>query len=216
MTGSSETLLKARIATYWRYDKQCTLVAIEASSRLAGYNAGGQSDVLCLDRLGTLIETEIKQSISDLRHDREKEKHYHFYLEYFKDVSLLPDVKGWRYHRRWLIDRPQYHDYPISEFYFAVPEGLEKEAKKAMLELFPYAGLLVVKNIDFYSWDWATNPIGQPKHAHHFDKAKLTDSQLLHLQKEMSATICRLSRLLTEPDIERVDRTLEHVIGFRA
>lgn len=215
MAGESSTLLKARIATYWRYYNQCNIVAIEASSRLIGYNSGGQSDVLCLDRLGTLIETEIKQSISDLRQDREKEKHYHFYLEYFKDEALLPDVKGWRYHRRWLIDRPQYRDYPISEFYFAVPEGLEKEAKKAILELYPYAGLLVVKSIDLKDWSYACNPIGHPKQAHHFEKAKLTDSQLLHLQKEMSGTICRLSRLLSDTNYE-YHEAIEHVIGLRA
>lgn len=221
MNGNNAMLLKARVATYWRYDRQCPMLAIEASSRLIGWNSGGQSDVLVLNKQGQLIEIEVKLSISDMRGDREKPKHYHFYKEYFDDEAFLPDVKGWRYYRdRWGIRKRYVTEepgYPISMFYFAVPECLRRSAIEVIAELYPYAGLLVVEDpangygINFYNY----NPISLDRQPHLFQKAKLSDSELLHMQREMSATICRLTQLLSDTEGDTIASEIEHVVGMR-
>lgn len=177
--------------------------------------------MLVLNKDGLLIETEVKTAISDLRHDREKPKHYHFYLDYFKDEVYVPDVRGWRYHRKWLADRTRWestkYGYPISAFYFAVPECLQTEALNVLAELYPYAGLFIVQDIfECYGWDLYNNPISRIRPAHFFEKEKLNDSELLHMQREMSATICRLINCLSQPDHDTIAEPLEHVTGFRA
>jgi hypothetical protein len=198
--GKNSFILKSRLAAYWRYDRQCPIVAFEANTKLEGWNSGGQSDVLVIDKKGFLIETEVKVNLNDLRADREKPKHYHLYLDYYKDISLLPDVKGWRRYRKWLErvkELPSCSSeakvYPISLFYFAVPEGMEVDAEKVRSELYPYAGLIVVRNVDMADWIHYINSIDITKTPHIFIRDKLTDKQILHMQREMSATICRLS-----------------------
>ncbi len=212
MTISAD-LIKAQVATFWRYIELCPMVAMEASTRLSWTNAGGQSDVLVVNKAGTLIETEVKLNLSDMRKDREKEKHYYFYLDYFGSEDMLPEVKGWRYQRRLLKERPQDREnYPIGEFYFAVPADLEKEAKRLITELYPYAGLLVAEEIYNKNWNQFSDNVRRPKRAHHFDRAKLTERQVDRMLKEMSGTVCRISRMAAEPE----DRSkIVHVQGLR-
>lgn len=41
--------IKAAVAAYWRYTRQCPLVALEASCLLEPFNDGGQADVLAVE-----------------------------------------------------------------------------------------------------------------------------------------------------------------------
>jgi len=231
-------VLKARVAAYWRYEKQCGLVALEASTRLVGWNQGGQSDVLVLTDQNMVIETEVKLTAGDLRKDRDKAKHYHFYLDYFgRQDYLMPEVKAWKKHEQWLAQRAisearEYtylcsqldylrtdaknkekhkeliagktahkyeYNYPVSRFYFAVPEDLRNEAKSICEELYPYAGLLIIQKVDTPGYDWEVsynNPISMARHPFPFRREPLDDDQLMHMQREMSATICRLAHKL--------------------
>ena len=61
--------IKASVAAYWRYTRQCPLVAFESSSMLE-WGFAEQADVLAVDKGRYLIETEIKVSISDFRKDK--------------------------------------------------------------------------------------------------------------------------------------------------
>ena len=62
MTGAQ---IKTAMACFWRYEKQCPLVAFEADYR----------DVAAITLSGRLIETEVKTSLSDFRADSGKNKH---------------------------------------------------------------------------------------------------------------------------------------------
>jgi len=108
--------LKATIASYWRYVRQCPIVALEVSSTLSSYSDGERADILAVDKGRMLIETEIKVSLADLRKDRKKSKHRAF---------------------RDNLPRCVTH-----HFYFAVPRVIANDAKIICDGLFPYAGIL--------------------------------------------------------------------------
>lgn len=109
--------IKAKVARYWRYERQCPMVAVEASCRLDAWNDGGQADVLAVTKDRYLIETEVKMSLADMRKDKNKPKHRSF--------------------------RAADGIYPTHNFYFAVPYKLGAKACWVRNQLFPYAGILV-------------------------------------------------------------------------
>lgn len=115
---NSDTI-KACIAAYWRYQRQCPLVAFEASSRL-DWGFGEQADILAVNKERYLIETEVKVSISDLRKDKKKPRH-----RFFRDGG---------------------GHYPTAYFYFAVPKDIANQVKLLCDNLFPYAGVLGCPN----------------------------------------------------------------------
>ena len=61
--------IKAAAAGYWRYTRQCPLIAFEAELR------GERADILAVDQDRFLIETEVKVDMGDFRRDKEKLKH---------------------------------------------------------------------------------------------------------------------------------------------
>jgi len=111
-------LVKAIVLSYMRYDRQCPVVALEASNM----------DVAAVTKARRLVEIEVKTSISDLRSDKRKRKHQLWGKEAYKFV-------GFRYSP----------EDSVSRFYFAVPYDLKEKAVKVCEELYPYAGLLAVK-----------------------------------------------------------------------
>ncbi len=119
---NSDTI-KACIAAYWRYQRQCPVVAFEASSRL-DWGWGEQADVLAVNKERCLIETEVKVSLSDLRKDKDKPKH-----------RLFLDGGG---------------PYPTAYFYFAVPQEIANLAALLCDTLYPYAGVLGCPNVEIY------------------------------------------------------------------
>ena len=120
---SNSHQIKAAIASYWRYVRQCPIVALEVNFNLSSFSGEEMADVLAVDDNHFLIETEIKVTLADLRRDARKKKHQKF-LENRRDVT--------RY------------------FYFAVPRDIANEAKLICDNLFPYAGVLSVNGTDEY------------------------------------------------------------------
>lgn len=112
--NNSETI-KACIAAYWRYERQCPLVVFEAFDRLE-HTWGAQADVLAVSKERHLIETEIKVSMSDFRKDQHKPRHRHF--------------------------KSNDGEYPTTYFYFAVPKEIANQVSFACGQLYPYAGVL--------------------------------------------------------------------------
>jgi len=108
--------LKAIIASYWRYVKQCPVIALEVSSSLSSYSDDERADILAVNKNRLLIETEIKVSLGDLRRDHKKVKHLTF------------RNGGSRYIARY--------------FYFAVPRDIANDVKVICDDLYPYAGVL--------------------------------------------------------------------------
>ena len=185
--------MRAKVAYYFRYQQQCPLVAIEASTMLQSYNSGGQADVMAINKKRHILEVEIKISIADMRKDIHKPKHYWMWRDYFGEE---PDAAIFK--KRPLWEREVEMQSTIGrvssraaahQFYFAVPADLANKAKALCETLYPYAGLLIVNR------DMGSNPyyITTAKKAKHFDKPRATPRQLMRLAKEMSATVCRLA-----------------------
>ncbi|MDO9580400.1 MAG: MmcB family DNA repair protein [Bacteroidales bacterium] len=117
--------LKAIIASYWRYVRQCPVIALEISYNLSAYADEERADVLAVDKNRFLIETEVKVTLADLRRDVKKSKH-----RAFRDK--LPTRCVARY------------------FYFAVPRDIANQASLICNALFPSAGVLGTNGLDEY------------------------------------------------------------------
>jgi len=70
--------IKAVIASYWRYVRQCPVIALEVNHNLSSYADEERADVLAVDKNRFLIETEVKVTLADLRRDAKKSKHRDF------------------------------------------------------------------------------------------------------------------------------------------
>ncbi len=114
--------IKAVIASYWRYVRQCPVIALEVNSALSSYSDGERADVLAVNKNRYLIETEVKITLADLRRDAEKVKHR--------------DFRGFGCIARY--------------FYFAVPRDIANDAKLICDRLYPYAGILGTNGLDEY------------------------------------------------------------------
>lgn len=109
---TSPQLIRSAVAAYWRYTRQCALVAFEAPD----LSRNSLADVLVIDGRRQLLEIEIKMSMADLHKDRQKHKHWHF----AKDTG----------------------DHFTSYFYFAAPRNMANRVSLACDQLYPYAGVL--------------------------------------------------------------------------
>ena len=158
--------VKAMVAGYYRYKKQCPVIAFEASD-WARFRAGEPADVLAVTESRMLYEIEVKVSLSDLKGDKKKRKHYHF----LNNTGYIP----------------------VYQFYYAVPEELVNKALAICEEYYPYAGLLSVKKFPFNS---AAIDFGVhcERKAKHLNNVQLTMKQVLYLVIEQSGTVCRLAR----------------------
>jgi len=124
--------IKAVIASYWRYIRQCPVIALEVSSNLSSYADEERADVLAVDKNRFLIETEVKVTLADLKRDVKKTKH-----------------RGFREGLSRCVAR---------HFYFAVPEDIANEACRICTDLYPYAGVLGTNGLDEYGVVIYRNP----------------------------------------------------------
>ncbi|MBA7605058.1 hypothetical protein ES703_12187 [subsurface metagenome] len=171
--------MKAAILKYWRYDRQHPLVALEANSALESWNDGGQADILVVTEERQLIETEVKLSIADLRRDKQKNKHELFHRAFF---------------HRYLIRYPTWH------FYFAVPYELANQVCLICDQLYPYAGVLGVKESVGHGDEptyFEVTSYRNPKQLGYKNK-KLAWRELRNMVRAQSATLCRLSQHVAE------------------
>ena len=86
------------------------------------------ADVLAVDHKGFLTEVEVKVSVSDVRADAKKETKHEWLL-----LAMAGAVDG--------LDPRR----PPARIFYAVPFTIEGDAIRTIRELFPYAGILVVK-----------------------------------------------------------------------
>ena len=120
---SKSDQVKAVIASYWRYVRQCPVIALEVSSNLSSYSGEEMADVLAVDKNRFLIETEVKVTLADLKRDVKKSKHQDFQ------------------NNRRCVTR---------YFYFAVPRDIANDAKLICDDLYPYAGVLTTNGSNEY------------------------------------------------------------------
>lgn len=168
--------LKINVMCYWRFDRACPIVAIEHS--------WGASDVLAVTRRGMVIETEIKVTIQDLKRDRGKTKH--FAME--REENFILGLASQKPYIRSAV-RAHY-------FYFAVPQEMEAKALQVIEEMYPYAGLLVVRPNDFYQWDnyhHIVTPVSAVRRSRRFDKPRLTEDEKMDIVRGLSVTACRMA-----------------------
>jgi len=117
--------VKAVAASYWRYVRQCPVIALEVNAKLSPYSGEERADVLAVNKDRFLIETEVKVTLADLKRDAKKAKH-----RAFRDN--LPTKCVARY------------------FYFAVPRDIANKASLICDDLYPYAGVLGANGLDEY------------------------------------------------------------------
>ena len=164
--------IKILLLSYWRFHRGCPIVATEFNY--------GESDVISYsERNHTFYETEVKISIADMRREQKKMKHRRVILN-----SSMWDLS------------PTYH-LRARHFYFAVPEAIQEQALKVCEELFPYAGLLVVRDYEKFLVENETPnasvPIGEVKKPRSMEVRKVTPETIQWLAKGMSNTLCKVS-----------------------
>jgi len=124
--------IKAVITSYWRYVRQCPVIALEVNANLGSYSGEEVADVLAVGKNRYLIETEVKVTLADLKRDARKKKH-----------------RGFREGRGSCV---------AHSFYFAVPKDIANSAKLLCDDLFPYAGILGTNGLDEYGVEIYRNP----------------------------------------------------------
>lgn len=163
--------VKASVACYFRYQKQCPIICFERNID----NYMSTPDVLAIDKQRRLIEVEVKVSMSDLKNDAKK--------------------RIWKF--REIIGDKSFYAVPY-QFYYAVPyeiqdkaleiiKGWKKEGKEC-----GKAGLLVVHQR-------SPKQIGlKDVHCEHrapINKAakKLTIKQTIIMARNQSGTLCSMA-----------------------
>jgi len=167
-------VIKAAMASYWRYTRQCPIVAFECSVELDS-DPGELADVMVVTEGQQLIMVEVKISLPDFRKDRKKNYHTHF----SRDTGILP----------------------VTYFYFAVPSDLANKASYLCDQLYPYAGVLRYRDRDDYpSYVPDVAVSRQPKtlHPKALSVGQLTEKQINFITRTQTATLCRLARKVAE------------------
>lgn len=165
--------LKILVMGYWRFSRNCPIVASE-------YNYG-DADVLSVTQDGMVIETEIKVSLSDLKKDGSKSKHLAMQREF-------DFFHGQESNHPYIPGAPRRH-----YFYFAIPQELKEKAEIIIAHSYPYAGLLVVKPIDPEVDPCYYPPVYSVRKARQFkSKPKLTQEETMDIVKGMATTLCQL------------------------
>ena len=100
---NSDTI-KACVANYYRYQRQCPIVALEAWNY---HYPPNQPDVLVVDVKNRLIEVEVKVSLSDFKADRKK--------------------------KIWQVREMNPNEWPW-QVYFAVPDVLVEKVQPVLPE----------------------------------------------------------------------------------
>ncbi|MBA7660213.1 hypothetical protein ES703_68213 [subsurface metagenome] len=169
-------VLKINVMCYWRLHRDCPIVALE--------HDWGASDVLAVTKHGEVIDTEVKCTLHDLKRDKDKTKH----LAMVRDTdftlgrsALMPYIPS--------AIRTHY-------FYFAVPQEMKTKALQVIEDMYPYAGLLVVRPNDFYQWDnyhHIVAPVSAVRRARRFTKPKITESEQMDIVRGLSVTACQIA-----------------------
>ena len=100
---TSDTI-KACVANYYRYKRQCPIVALESYNY---HYPSNQPDVLVVDKKNRLIEIEVKVSLADFKVDRKK--------------------------KIWQVRRMNPNEWPW-QVYFAVPDYLVEKVQPVLPE----------------------------------------------------------------------------------
>lgn len=168
--------IKAAVASYWRYTRQCPLIAFECCVGLE-WGAGELADVLVVteDRLLSVIEVKI--SLSDFRQDKKKNHHEHF----SRDTGHLS----------------------ITHFYFAVPKELANKVAYLCDDLYPYAGVIGCPGIS--SGQELYLGIEVHRKPRNLKGGIVTDEQIKYIERSQSATLCRLATKVADQNRARRD-----------
>jgi len=165
---NSDTI-KAAVASYFRYQRQCPLVAFECNARLEPWG-GELADVVVVNEGKQLLVVEVKISLADFRKDKRKRQHTHF----SKDTGILP----------------------VTYFYFAVPKELANKVAYICDDIYPYAGVLSWSNSEFDVVEVFKHP--KTLHPKALYVGQLTEEQINFITRTQTATLCRLAKKVAE------------------
>ena len=179
--------IKAAVAAYWRYTRQCSMVAFECSTHLRG---GELADVLVVTQARHLILTEVKVSLGDLK--RDKRKTYHkallFNMQHPQERVVLETATLFPWDRQPIQIMPA-----VEYFYFAVPQDLANKVSLLCDQIYPYAGVLGCCGIQDDDIEVHRKPT-------RLQCSPLNEDQLIDITRAQTATLCRLARKVGEQD----------------
>lgn len=181
--------IKAMVMCYWRFHG-CPILATEYP--------WGNSDVVAVTEKGRIIETEVKISISDLRHDLKKPKHHDLREAYDRpgaetETPAMPRLFSYS---------PQFRlDVKVHRFFFAVPVDIAERAEAVVRELFPYAGMLVVN--DCWEGKLLRNvDVVCRKHPKDYNIPVVNDGERLNMIRGMGTALCKIAVAASKPRTE--------------
>jgi hypothetical protein len=157
--------IKAEVASYFRYKRQCSIVAFETPNNCKWYD-GEPADVLAVDDRRMLYEIEVKISMADFRHDATKTKH------------------------RLFTNDPTFR--PVNYFYFAVPTEIANQVEEECRILYPYAGVIRVHKISESTAGISGASV--TKSPKMLNNNRLALKEIAWLVNAQSGTLCRLAR----------------------
>jgi len=176
------THVKASVASYFRYKRQCPLICFERTSKTYDFYS---PDILVVRKDRKIIEVEVKVSISDLKNDCKK--------------------------RIWVFRKavPDIHPMPY-QFYYAVPYKLREKALKVIGEwkdeVYGKVGLLYVIDKKRIGMDDVTCFQKAPTNK---TSPRLSIKEILTMTRNQSGTICSLSVALAKLQKKNVDDGLD-------
>jgi len=156
-----------------RFGKQFHYVAREAGQFAA--------DVLGTNGK-TVVEVEIKMSMSDFKADWKKNKHQHYKERAHVHTHTYPNGEK----RRWQQHIP-------NQFYFAVPIGMKKSALEQINENQPEYGLITMDDNathipDFHLW----KRLKVVKRAKFLHRKPPKEGLLMDMAARMSSDVCHI------------------------
>ncbi len=159
--------IKAAVASYWRYTRQCPLVAFECSTKLTP-REGELADVVAVTEGQQLIVVEVKISLADFRKDRKKNHH----AQFRHDTGILP----------------------VTYFYFAVPSDLANKVAYLCDQIYPYAGVLRCKLPSEFDMEVSEFDVEVSRSPKTLCVGQLTEEQIRFITRTQTATLCRLAK----------------------
>lgn len=142
----------------------------------------GGADVKTMTKSLLIAESEVKVSIADMRREF-KAKRYKHQLMFGEGFNHRPNV---------------------NYFYFVVPERLKEKALEVVRELYPYAGLLVCREVikNIFGYYGEPSNVYSIKSAKRMQRPKPLLDEIIRMGYAASNTAIRYGNKLMESDIQ--------------
>jgi len=180
--------MKAELLAYWRYHRQCPVVGVEIWDQ----------DVYTITKSRSIVWTEIKVSISDLRADASKP--FHFKVAHL--LGIPKEAKGHKEYRNQSKAIYAGYNFLPNQFYFAVPLEIADKALEVIEQRYPYAGLLVVRHHPELAF-WGDH-VSIRKQAPVLHKGKATIKTISVVVKKLTGSLASAYKAVVKAKVQEI------------